>query len=154
VIGLNPKAPDDTSSKFFHSVAPEEEPPIGWIVYNVERFYSAPTLTQPCTFQSGGVDYVQVLAFNSIRTQGDTPGMFYLVDSNDATVYAHQGFEYHGSWLPKPVSIAVPSSTDLADKDVSLIISNQWGDNRVVRLGPLSSLNDCEGIVKARTFLL
>jgi hypothetical protein len=148
--GFNPSEPSDVTTPYFHSVAPTEEPPIGWMIYNVERFYSAPTFPKPCVFQVEGQSYMQVLPFNSIRSQGNAPGMLYLVDTELSSVASKQPFEFHGSWLPKPVSIAVPET--LADKEVTLIVSNQWGDNRVVNLGKITTVTQCENVKVSRYF--
>jgi len=149
--GRNPASPEDAASAFFHSVAPDEEPPIGWMVYNVERLYPAPTLARPCAFEYNGERFLQLLPFNTVRTQGKAPGTVYLVHGETQALLTKQPFAFHGSWLPQPVSVAVPAEAD-DGVPLTLVLTNQWGDNRVVELGTFAGLDQCAALTARRAF--
>mmetsp|Transcript_17263 Transcript_17263/g.26933 ORF Transcript_17263/g.26933 Transcript_17263/m.26933 type:complete len:908 (-) Transcript_17263:209-2932(-) len=137
--GKNPfDAGDAAGRPHAHAVAPGEEPPVGWVVFNVERFYEQPSVAQPCATDEGAVRF---LAFNTIRTQDDGQGVAFLYDMEAKATVANQVFSFQKSWLPRAVEMAVPE--DARDAPLSLVVVNAWKDSAKHSIGAFSDLPQC-----------
>jgi len=144
VKGLNPWSPDDVTSPYPHSIDPEEEPPVGWMVYNAERFYEKPVIAQPCATGSS----VRIRPFNTIKTSEDMPGIAYVYAADDNLLLAKADFKFHKSWIPRNVDIPLP--VEQADKELSIVVVNNWKDSNVFKIGKFESLEQCSTMIDRR----
>jgi len=151
--GRNPFDPENFQDPYMHSVSDDDEPPVGWIMYNTERVYEAPVVNRPClaaaTEEGGGATtYLELLPFNTVRTQSDMPGEATLTSAS-GEVLGSAAFAFQKSWLPRPVRIALAGGASDAE-GATLAVENSWGDRREV---PLSDLEECpEGGAAASRF--
>ncbi|CAM9951430.1 unnamed protein product [Heterosigma akashiwo] len=138
VRGPNPWNPEDVEAPYSHRIDICEEAPVGWVVFNVERFYEQPSVAQPCATDEGAVRF---LAFNTIRTQDDGQGVAFLYDMEAKATVANQVFSFQKSWLPRAVEMAVPE--DARDAPLSLVVVNAWKDSAKHSIGAFSDLPQC-----------
>eukprot|EP00639_Heterosigma_akashiwo_P000421 CAMPEP_0194573568 /NCGR_PEP_ID=MMETSP0292-20121207/9735_1 /TAXON_ID=39354 /ORGANISM="Heterosigma akashiwo, Strain CCMP2393" /LENGTH=974 /DNA_ID=CAMNT_0039424851 /DNA_START=89 /DNA_END=3013 /DNA_ORIENTATION=- len=138
VRGPNPWNPEDLEAPYSHRIDICEEAPVGWVVFNVERFYEQPSVAQPCATDEGAVRF---LAFNTIRTQDDGQGVAFLYDMEAKATVANQVFSFQKSWLPRAVEMAVPE--DARDAPLSLVVVNAWKDSAKHSIGAFSDLPQC-----------
>jgi len=141
ILGYNPNSPKDLTSDFLHSVEPTEEPPIGWVSYNVERAYDVPQVSKPCSMNMNGEIIIALKAFNTVKTQGDTPGVMYLLRADTQEVVSTTQFQFQRSFLPRNVGGRVPQG--LENTPMLAVVGNSWGDTKVVQVGSPSSIPEC-----------
>uniref|UniRef100_A0A7S2Y0Y9 Uncharacterized protein n=1 Tax=Fibrocapsa japonica TaxID=94617 RepID=A0A7S2Y0Y9_9STRA len=147
--GFNPFNPSDYSSTYIHTSVPEEEAPVGWVSYNLERIYDAPVFSQPCLMTYQGYQYIQFYAFNSIRTQADMPGVAYLSNAATKDIIGTQEFFFQKSYIPRVVFMNVPDNVPSA---VDIVVVNSWSQTRVSHVGAVSSLPQCSSLPNNRLF--
>jgi|UniRef100_A0A7S2XXD2 hypothetical protein len=141
--GLNPFDPTDNQNPYAHAISPNDEPPTGWNVYNVERFYDKPVVSQPCLVQRrDGSKAVKILPFNTVRTQDDLPGVVHLFDSQTKTLISKTNFNFQKSWVPRAVEIDIPGED--ANKNLALLVMNPWQEGTPINVGALSGLPSCD----------
>jgi len=155
IKGLNPMAPSDVASpypKYLNNMnGNNEHIPIGWNIMSVERFYNKPIFTQPCSLVVNDRNYVMVTPFNSVRTQEDTPGVIMLASiAADPVALVRQEFMFQKSWLPRPISMEVPS--DRVDDPLYVTLMNHWGEATGVDIDPFSTLQECQNRDNNRVF--
>jgi len=145
VKGHNPWNPEDKISAYPHSIDPEEEPPVGWLVYNAERFYEKPTISRPCMEGAS----VRLNPYNTIKTSEDMAGIAYIYDAQQQEVLAKADFMFHKSWLPRNVDIPVPAGV-APDTDLQVVVVNNWKDSNVFSIGSTSQLPQCSEVSSNR----
>jgi hypothetical protein len=144
VKGLNPWNPSDLTSPYPHSIDPEEEPPVGWMVYNAERFYDKPVIAQPCSVGSS----VRVRPFNTVKTSEDMPGIAYVYAEEEGLLLAKVEFAFHKSWVPRNLDIPLPEGYE--NTDLSIVVVNNWKDSNVFKIGQFGSLETCSSLQDRR----
>jgi len=143
--GWNPWDPEDETSPYSHSVTPGEEPPVGWVIYSVERIYDKPVVSQVCmSSNEPNKRSVRLTVFNTIRTQEDMPGSVHMYNTADQTLLSKSEFLYQKSFFPVDVQVAIPEEN--YSSDISLMVVNSWEDARLVLPGKLSELIACSDL--------
>jgi len=138
--GPNPKNVFDTTSPFSHRISACDEPPIGWVIYNVERFYEKPLISKPC--KMGGSIFFK--AYNTIRTQNDRPGFIYLIDHTESwEVISKTSFSFQKSWLQEAIEVEVPADIQ-NQRELTLKVVNEWEDVSLVSVGLFNALASCD----------
>lgn len=133
VRGLNPWNPEDVVSPHYHSLAPGEEAPVGWMIYNADRFYSKPVVTAPCVATNeAGAKVVRLLPHNTVRTQENMPGVAYLYNTQSKTLLSKTEFEFQKSWIPTVLEVELPSAAEGAT--LSMLVANSWQESTMVHL--------------------
>jgi hypothetical protein len=149
VEGLNPWQPDDVTSAYPHSIDPDEEPPVGWLIYNAQRFYDKPSIAQPCKEETDGVKTLKVRPFNTIRTSDDMPGIIYLYDKSQNMLLSKAEFSFQKAWLPKTVAIPLP---DMDFKEITMVLVNSFKESNVLELGTYDDIDECGKVEDNRLF--
>lgn len=139
--GPNPKNVDDFTSPFSHRISACDEPPIGWVLFNVERIFEKPLLSQPCQIS----DSFQFKPYNTVRTQVDIAGSAQLIDEETNAEIKNVGFLFQKSWLQEAVEVEVPK--EYHTKSLSLRITNDWGDASTTSIGLLQDLPLCSELI-------
>lgn len=142
--GPNPWDPADLTSPFSHRIDVCDEPPVGWVIYNVERFYESPPVTQPCR----EANFIKFRAFNTIRTQADEGGIVFLFDQTTSETVSKQVIAFQKSWIQPVTTIEIPEAHQ--QNDLMLVVVNSWKDSTRVELGSLADLNMCSEVSEAR----
>jgi hypothetical protein len=144
IKGNNPFDPEgDAQASHYHSTGPNEEPPTGWTIYNVERFYSKPVVLDPCLETVDGAPAIRLVVFNTVRTESDMAGGVYLYDPNTLEMVDEKTFTYHRTWLPRTVTVQIPDA--LSGTVVTMAVVNEWEDANVMSLDH-STLPQCEPV--------
>jgi len=144
--GPNPKNVNDQTSPFSHRISACDEPPIGWVIFNVERFYEQPLISTPCR-QEGNILFKP---YNTIRTQSDQAGVASLLDPSSSEVVSEVQFSFQKSWLQQNVEISVPKEQH--DKELSLKIVNEWKDTATISIGSFNDMPICDSRAYAQLF--
>eukprot|EP00640_Fibrocapsa_japonica_P000702 CAMPEP_0113936022 /NCGR_PEP_ID=MMETSP1339-20121228/3017_1 /TAXON_ID=94617 /ORGANISM="Fibrocapsa japonica" /LENGTH=568 /DNA_ID=CAMNT_0000938351 /DNA_START=247 /DNA_END=1953 /DNA_ORIENTATION=+ /assembly_acc=CAM_ASM_000762 len=156
IRGMNPWNPDDQQNEYCHAKTPGVEPPTGWLVYDVERFYTSPVVSQPCQTQNmySGSTAIRFLPFNTIRTTDDLPGAAFLFDAgSQGAPISQTNFMFPRAWVPRPVEVDVPPNK--MNSPLDLLIMNGWQEGTPVAVGMVNQLPYCEQIeaMGYRTFV-
>jgi len=149
VRGPNPWNPEDVEAPYSHRIDICEEAPVGWVVFNVERFYERPPVSRPCATAGGAVRF---LAFNTLRTQGDGQGVAFLYDAVAKATAATQVFTFQKSWLPRAVELQVPEGP-ARDAPLSLVVVNAWKESATHSIGAFSDLPRCEEVPRGNRII-
>mmetsp|Transcript_14486 Transcript_14486/g.21313 ORF Transcript_14486/g.21313 Transcript_14486/m.21313 type:complete len:633 (-) Transcript_14486:211-2109(-) len=145
IKGWNPWNPTDVQRPYSHQSNPSQEPPSGWLTYDVERFYAAPVLTKPCqTTRADGTHVIRTLPHNTVRTQEDMPGVAYLFDSIEKHLISKTFFDFQKSWVPRILEVEVPN--EHLNSKLALLVMNSWQDSTPVEIGSLMNLQSCEEV--------
>jgi len=132
-LGRNPWDPEDTTSPYSKSVVDGEQP-VGWLIYNAQRFYSSPVLHEPCVIR-GAKQVLKLTVFNSVVTQEDMPGIARIYGEESKELQYSQNFNFQKSWLPRTISIpTVDAGVRLTEKWV-LVVENSFGEKTFLHLG-------------------
>lgn len=142
--GPNVWDPTDVTSPYTHRIDICEEAPVGWVIYNVERFYLKPPVTQPCMEGSS----IKLRAFNTIRSQSQEQGVIFLYDLTASATVSKQIVNFQKSWIQDYTTVEVPE--DIKSHEFKLVIVNAWKDSTTVTLGALDSLPTCDSVVEHR----
>mmetsp|Transcript_27802 Transcript_27802/g.36441 ORF Transcript_27802/g.36441 Transcript_27802/m.36441 type:complete len:811 (+) Transcript_27802:182-2614(+) len=142
--GLNPFEPEDRESKHPHAVTLTDEPPVGWVIFDVERLYEEPQISEPCA----GAGYIQILPFNTIRTQEAIKGVVTLFDVENGGIVNSVDFTFHRSWLPE--ELRIPIGTSQMEKELILQLSNEWGDTNTIPIGKATGMPACSVTASTR----
>jgi len=144
--GRNPfDAGDAAGRPHAHAVAPGEEPPVGWVVFNVERLYEEPQLTRPCLVGGGGRGAtLRLLPFNTVRTMDAAPGRATLREAGrGGRLLDEVEFQFARAWLETG---GVELWVEDPAQPLALELANDWGDVRVVDLGKAEDLPLCSSV--------
>jgi hypothetical protein len=145
--GLNPWNPKDVETEYSHSIQPGEEPPVGWMIYNAERFYAKPVVGAPCAAINNYENRVlQVLPYNTIRTSEDMPGAAYLYDKLEKKLISKTEFQFQKSWIPRKLHISIPE--EVSSVELALLVVNSWEEGAMIDIGKLSALQSCSEVEK------
>jgi len=136
--GKNPRNRIDSSSPYSHRLQLEKEPPVGWVVYNVERFYEKPTISIPCKDDN----FIRFQPFNTIRTVEELDGLAVLSDETDASRISEANFQFQKSWVEQPfVRINLP--IEKQHNNLVLEIYNIWQDRGYYPIGTFAQMMTC-----------
>eukprot|EP00640_Fibrocapsa_japonica_P000602 CAMPEP_0113938380 /NCGR_PEP_ID=MMETSP1339-20121228/4820_1 /TAXON_ID=94617 /ORGANISM="Fibrocapsa japonica" /LENGTH=642 /DNA_ID=CAMNT_0000941475 /DNA_START=36 /DNA_END=1964 /DNA_ORIENTATION=- /assembly_acc=CAM_ASM_000762 len=154
--GLNIVAPEDVTDPYPHHFRKAGDSlsdvmPVGWNIYNVERVYPLPVVSQPCAIRSEGQpDQLQFMPFNTLRSQEDYPGAAFVAPSGTVDYVGSTTFMFHKSWLPRLVIMDIDTPAD--DPELTLSVGNHWDEFAVIEIGKMSELADCPAEDQFRSF--
>lgn len=132
-LGRNPWNPEDTTSTYSKSVVDGEQP-VGWLIYNAERFYESPVVHEPCTVR-GVQQILRLTVFNSVTTQEDMPGIARIYGEESKELLYSKTFMFQKSWLPRTISIPTVDAGVRLQEPWVLIVENSFGEKTALHLG-------------------
>jgi len=141
-VGVNVNAPEDTTTAYphlFHDAKnPDWSVPVGWNIYNVERVYPTISVDSMCFGTNEQSAFLEFVPYNTIRTQGDAPGIA-VINLGDKIV-SNKNFLFQKSWLPRKETMTFGISV-LSEQGLILTLNNQW--NNAISV-PLVDIPRCE----------
>mmetsp|Transcript_24214 Transcript_24214/g.35208 ORF Transcript_24214/g.35208 Transcript_24214/m.35208 type:complete len:617 (-) Transcript_24214:387-2237(-) len=142
VRGSNTWDPSDTVSPFRKSVVDGEQP-VGWLIYNSDRFYDSPVIKEPCMIRSGH-QILRLALFNTVRTQEDMPGVVRMYGTESKELMFQKEFYFHKSFFPRYVHLPTLAAGVRLTEPAVLVVENNWGDKTVLELGDqLTRIGKC-----------
>lgn len=132
-MGRNPWDPEDTTSVYSKSVVDAEQP-VGWLIYNAERFYESPVVHEPCVVRAAQ-QTIRIAVFNSVKAQEDLPGIVRIFGENSKELLYSKEFSFHKAWLPRIVSIPTVDAGVRIDEPWVMVVENSFGEKTAIHLG-------------------